>query len=48
MQQKADVINVGDTLPPAEMMYEIQMQVVTGDMFVMPGVTGYASKLSHL
>lgn len=46
MQQEAVVINVHDTLPPVEMMHEIQMQVVTGDGFINPGVNNHASQLS--
>lgn len=44
MQQKTNVINVCDHLPSAE-MYEIWSQVVTEDLFITPGVNGYASRL---
>lgn len=46
LQKKSDAINVHDSLSPAEVMYEIQSQAVTRDMFLTPGVNGYASQLS--
>lgn len=46
MLQKAVVINVYGTFPPVEMMYEIPMQVVTGEALIKPGVNNHASQLS--
>lgn len=41
-----DVINVHDSLPPAETMYELRSQVVSRDAFIIPGVISYESQLS--
>lgn len=45
MQQKVAIINMHDSLPPTEMID--QMQVGIGEAFIIPGVNGYAPWLSN-
>lgn len=44
MQWQVAIVNFGDALPSVE-MYEIRMQVVTEDAFIMPCVNGCVSRL---
>lgn len=46
MQCKTNVTNVHDTLP-LEMMYKIQSQLGTGDVFKMESVNSYVFSRDH-